>query len=69
MVIDRWYPSSKTCHGCGQKHPMPLDKRVMSCDCGVEMDRDLNAAINIRTVGEIGLARGASHQSAIAQAA
>ena len=69
VVIDRWYPSSKTCHGCGQKHPMPLDKRVMSCDCGVEMDRDLNAAINIRTVGEIGLARGASHQSAIAQAA
>lgn len=69
VVIDRWYPSSKTCSGCGQIHLMPLSKRIMSCDCGIEIDRDLNAAINIRTVGEIGLARGASHQSAIAQAA
>ncbi len=69
VVIDRWYPSSKTCSGCGQIHLMPLSKRVMSCDCGIEIDRDLNAAINIRTVGEIGIARGASHQSANAQAA
>jgi putative transposase len=68
-VIDRWYPSSKTCSACGQSHLMPLNKRVMSCDCGNEMDRDLNAAINIRTVGEIGLARRASNQSAIAQTA
>lgn len=49
--IDRWEPTSKTCSACGQLHDMPLKKRIMSCDCGNVMDRDLNAAINIRNRG------------------
>lgn len=68
-VIDRWFPSSKTCHACGQIHNMPLSKRIMNCDCGNIIDRDENAAINIRTAGEAGFARGASYQPVMAQAA
>jgi len=49
-LADRFYPSSKTCSGCGQLHDMPLGKRVMSCHCGLQVDRDLNAAINLRRV-------------------
>ena len=48
IVIDRFYPSSKTCSGCGTIHEITLRDRVLSCDCGLKMNRDLNAAINIR---------------------
>jgi len=49
-VIDRWYPSSKTCSNCGTvKAKLPLSERVYHCEeCGLDMDRDLNAAINIQ---------------------
>ena len=52
-VIDRWYPSSKTCSACGAvKAKLPLAERVYHCDaCGLVMDRDLNAAINIKVAG------------------
>ena len=52
-VIDRWYPSSKTCSRCGRvKAKLSLSERVFHCDgCGLVMDRDLNAAINIRVAG------------------
>lgn len=52
-VIDRWYPSSKTCHRCGTvKAKLSLGERVYHCDgCGLTMDRDLNAAINIMVAG------------------
>lgn len=52
-VIDRWYPSSKTCHRCGTvKTKLPLGERVYHCDkCGLTVDRDLNAAINIMVAG------------------
>ncbi|MUH59175.1 MULTISPECIES: IS607 family element RNA-guided endonuclease TnpB [Bifidobacterium] len=52
-VIDRWYPSSKTCSRCGTvKAKLPLSERVYHCDkCGLDMDRDLNAAINIMVAG------------------
>ena len=46
-VVDRFFPSSKTCHSCGTIHPMKLSDRVMVCDCGNVMDRDLNAAMNL----------------------
>lgn len=62
VKIDRWFPSSKTCSACGQIHKMPLDKRVMKCDCGLVMDRDENAAINIKAAGSVVLARGGSNQ-------
>ena len=52
-VVDRWYPSSKTCSNCGVvKVKLSLSERVFNCDeCGASMDRDLNAAINIRVAG------------------
>ena len=52
-VIDRWYPSSKTCSRCGRvKAKLSLAERVYKCDgCGLVMDRDLNAAVNILVAG------------------
>ena len=52
-VVDRWYPSSKTCSNCGTvKAKLSLSERTFNCDaCGLSMDRDLNAAINIRVAG------------------
>ena len=52
-VVDRWYPSSKTCSNCGTvKAKLSLNERVYQCDvCGLSMDRDLNAAINIMVAG------------------
>lgn len=47
VYADRWAPTSRTCSGCGQVHDMPLSKRRMVCDCGADLDRDLNAARNI----------------------
>ena len=53
MDIDRFYPSSKTCSRCGWKNKdLKLSDRTFVCkDCGMEIDRDLNAAINIQAVG------------------
>ena len=48
VVVDRFFPSSKTCHSCGTIHMMKLSNRVMVCACGNTMDRDLNAAINLK---------------------
>jgi putative transposase len=48
-VADRWFPSSKTCSACGEsKDVLPLSERTFRCDCGLEIDRDLNAALNLR---------------------
>lgn len=47
-VIDRWFPSSKTCSCCGHIQDMPLKERVFICGvCGSKIDRDFNASINI----------------------
>lgn len=64
-VIDRWYPSSKTCSNCGTvKTKLSLSERVYHCEeCGLVIDRDLNAAINIQVAGsapETSNARGGS---------
>ena len=52
-VIDRWYPSSKTCSNCGTvKAKLSLSERVYHCEkCGLVIDRDVNAAINIQVAG------------------
>ena len=52
-VVDRWYRSSKTCSGCGSvKAKLSLSERTYRCDgCGLVLDRDLNAAINIQVAG------------------
>ena len=48
-VVDRWYPSSKTCHCCKNiKKDLRLSDRIFKCDCGYIEDRDLNAALNLR---------------------
>ena len=48
-VVDRWYPSSKTCHCCGAvKKDLKLSDRMFKCSCGYVEDRDLNAALNLR---------------------
>ena len=43
--------TSKTCSVCGQIHDMKLNDRMMICSCGNKMDRDINAAINIKNAG------------------
>ncbi|MET7764073.1 IS607 family element RNA-guided endonuclease TnpB, partial [Streptomyces sp. NPDC005393] len=49
VVADRWYPSSKTCSGCGAvRAKLPLHVRIYECDaCGLVIDRDDNAALNL----------------------
>ena len=51
--VDRWYPSSKTCSNCGSvKAKLSLNERIYRCEhCGLVIDRDLNAAINIMVAG------------------
>ncbi len=52
VTIDRFYPSSKTCSGCGYvKAELSLSERTFTCEaCGMVLDRDVNAAINLRVV-------------------
>lgn len=48
VVADRFYPSSQLCSRCGHRQKMPLQERVFCCPCcGLELDRDLNAALNL----------------------
>lgn len=65
LQIDRWFPSSKTCSGCGFiVDKLPLDIREWDCPkCGEVHYRDYNASVNIlregkRTVGTTGIACG-----------
>jgi putative transposase len=59
VVLDRWYPSSKTCSACGHLlAELSLGTRHWACpDCGAQHDRDLNAAKNILAAG-LAVARG-----------
>ncbi|HEV8166669.1 MAG TPA: transposase, partial [Actinomycetota bacterium] len=54
VVCDRWFPSTKTCSCCGTvKQQMGLAERVFRCDaCGVAVDRDQNAAVNLAAWAE-----------------
>ena len=52
VKIDKWFPSSKTCSVCGyKKEELSLSERIYICDCGNILDRDTNAAINIKNEG------------------
>ena len=53
VKIDKWYPSTKTCSCCGNKvKSIPLGQRVYICDkCNTVIDRDYNAALNIKDEG------------------
>ena len=48
-VVDRFYPSSKKCSCCGKiKTDLKLKDRIYKCSCGLSMDRDFNASINLK---------------------
>lgn len=68
VKVSQWFPSSKLCHGCGHKvEKLPLWQRHWHCKgCGEPIDRDINAANNIRTAGLAGLACGATGAGAAA---
>ena len=53
-LVDRWYPSSKTCHNCGfYNADLCLADRFFICPvCGARLDRDYNAALNLRDTKE-----------------
>jgi putative transposase len=52
--VNTFYPSSQTCSNCGKKHPITKDLKIRrwTCpNCGMTLDRDINAAINILNEG------------------
>ncbi|EOU1828050.1 IS200/IS605 family element transposase accessory protein TnpB [Clostridium perfringens] len=56
-IVDRFYPSSKTCSQCGKvKKDLKLSNRIYKCDCGLSVDRDLNASINLKNAKEYKIA-------------
>jgi putative transposase len=65
-VVDRWYPSTKTCHACGAINAdLTLADRSWRCTCGIQLDRDLNAALNIRSEGLKLIPLAAGHAESI----
>ncbi|MGU8719182.1 RNA-guided endonuclease InsQ/TnpB family protein [Clostridium perfringens] len=56
-IVDRFYPSSKTCSNCGKvKKDLKLSDRIYKCSCGFNIDRDLNASINLKNAKEYKIA-------------
>lgn len=51
IKVDKWYPSSQICSRCEKIHRLKLTDRTYKCECGLTIDRDLNAAINILNEG------------------
>ena len=51
IKVDKWFPSSQICSCCGNKQKLNLQTRIYKCNCGLQIDRDYNAAINIRNEG------------------
>jgi putative transposase len=51
VKIDWFTPTTKICSACGQVHSLTLRDRTLHCDCGLVIDRDHNAAINIKRAG------------------
>ncbi len=51
VKIDRFTATTQVCSACGQKHHLTLRDRTLHCDCGLTIDRDHNAALNIKRIG------------------
>ena len=51
VKVDKWFPSTQLCSCCGNRMKLALNQRIYKCSCGLTIDRDLNAAINIRDEG------------------
>ena len=62
IQVSKWFPSSKTCSGCGEvKATLPLSIREFVCtNCGLIIDRDQNAALNLAKLGLIEVIAGSS---------
>jgi IS605 OrfB family transposase len=71
MVADQFYPSSKTCSGCGWvKAKLTLSERTFCCEaCGLWIDRDLNAARNLAKLVDRGMAVGSGPEALNARGA
>ncbi|WP_198407032.1 RNA-guided endonuclease TnpB family protein [Nocardia terpenica] len=53
LLADRWFASSRICSRCGTRNPaLTLADRIFTCGCGLRLDRDLNAAVNLAAWGE-----------------
>ena len=53
VKVDKYFPSSKTCSSCNAvKSTLKLNERTYNCDCGLSIDRDLNASYNILSEGK-----------------
>jgi putative transposase len=53
VVLDRFVPTTKTCTSCGKKHDLVLTDREFNCECGVSIDRDIHAALNMIYFGHL----------------
>lgn len=52
IKVDKWFPSSQLCSCCGNRKKLILTERTYSCFfCGISLNRDTNAAINIKNEG------------------
>ena len=51
VKVDKWYPSSQLCSCCARQKKLKLTERIYHCSCGLVMDRDWNAAVNILQEG------------------
>lgn len=61
VKVDRFVPSSKTCHACDHRQHLELSDRQWTCEaCGTHHDRDINAAVNLLTEGRRIVAQGRS---------
>ncbi|MGS2618721.1 IS607 family element RNA-guided endonuclease TnpB, partial [Micromonospora sp. LZ34] len=65
VVADRWYPSSKTCSGCGTvRTKLSLSERTFTCTtCGLVLDRDVNAARNLAALAATVAGSGSETQN------
>ncbi len=77
VVADRWFPSSKTCHGCGHVQDIGWDEKWQCDGCSITHQRDDNAAVNlaryedtVSVVGPVGAAvkRGADRKTRLSRA-
>lgn len=63
MLADRFFPSSRLCRHCGRiNSELKRSDRTWTCDCGAVLDRDLNAAINLKNLAATGSSPGTGLQ-------
>lgn len=55
FLADKYFPSSQICSNCGSRQHIQLSERIYSCECGLSVNRDVNAARNLLRLAEISL--------------